>query len=1337
MRKNKALLFMLLGCIMASSMAFTACISNYSGSDSSSADSQPSNSDSQIIESSDIELVDFEDETISVAIGDTYTLPNDVVLDTNDNDYPITYTVKNQTGEEISVINNQFIISEAGGYVITCVATLPDGKTEMRTITLTVSDSEAPTIAIGACPIGYVNKEYVLPTIIITDADQNGLTSTVKVYAVGDETEIAVSDGKFTPTVAGEYVIKVNAQDGSGNTSSDEVKFIVRGEMAPFVLEDFQDNYGTEIFTMEENGYNTEDAQWLDSFDPTPDNGENADARNGVASVAFEEHEYGPHFCVRLPQEMATADFGYVYVRAYIKSAVSEYVPTVKAHSSNEFIGEYNVNEWVEIRIAVEDINSETSWFSTSKNEDETAMECFRRMMTQEKGAPLFWFPTFNVSYTDGEGNSVKDSADNYTVYVDEIGYRPVVNPEMSVEESYELGEYVTLNATVDTDLDESEYALQYTVTDPSGNSVSLDAENKFRLMEVGDYTVSVKFIHESYGGENTYTLHCVSTRSILVDEFTGAPKLGDTVTLPNATFEGGEITTSVKLDGCDDTIAVVDGAFVAGVAGTYKVTYQVNLEGLIYKTEIDITVTHELGKGEVLGFNKADDLNATALYNGVNANSVTWLPAYNGEYGVAKYTFDGEWPFITFTSAQAKEVYENGALLVIRAYVASGAVAIPELILSNGEVTAKSGACVQDQWVDYTFDIAPFLAYWFDGNEDVWTSNARIWWFGQNTSDIGMLYISDIKVVYSAQASGITVAVDGEKQAGEELTVTMNVPEGVTGATLVVRNSDGETITLTDNKFAPKAGTYTVEISCDGYDLAWTQTFEVVPIDITMDVAESYELGSYLTLNAAANTSVQGEMQYTVLDPDGEEVAVTENQFRFMKTGEYTVTAKFAHDLYGVEEVFTLNCVSTLSVEVDEYVGSPKVGETVTLPTATFDGNSAGITVGVKLDGYDYTVETENNTFIANVAGKYVVTYTKDDDGFIYNKAIEIEVGYEVVENEVLGFNQASDLNNTALYNTVNANSVTWLPAYNGEYGVAKYTFDGEWPFITFTPAQAKAAYEEGNNCIVIRAYVVDGEAAIPELILSNGEITAKSGSCTYGEWVDYKFDIAPFLAYWFEEVENVWDSNARIWWFGKNVSASGEIYIADIKVAYDEAFEKDDENEGGEGGEGGEVVPVTNPVFFDMANASSLKFSTDVADGTMEYIDATKVAADTTLPAIPEGESGYMKLSGTAAAWNALPIFLTPQAGADVVSQYSYLEFWYYNPNGGRPVVAGNWSEVATGADAQWYKVSISIADYYAANNADWYNALSSWLPFLQFRGTGGGAFTTVYISSVYLVK
>ena len=161
------------------------------------------------------------------------------------------------------------------------------------------------------------------------------------------------------------------------------------------------------------------------------------------------------------------------------------------------------------------------------------------------------------------------------------------------------------------------------------------------------------------------------------------------------------------------------------------------------------------------------------------------------------------------------------------------------------------------------------------------------------------------------------------------------------------------------------------------------------------------------------------------------------------------------------------------------------------------------------------------------------------------------------------------------------------------------------------------------------------------------------------------------------------------------------------------------------------------TDPVFFDMANASTLKFSGDVSDGTTEYIDVAKVAANANLPRIPVGESGYMKISGTTASWNALPILLTPQAGADVVSQYSYLEFWYYNPNGGRPVVAGNWSEVATGADAQWYKVSISIADYYAANNADWYNALSSWLPFLQFRGTGGGAYTTVYITSIYLTN
>ena len=101
--KKKSLLLMLLLCIaFAVGGILSAC-----GNDGSR-----------------VELVDFENETITVDLGSTYTISDTFVKDTEGNNYRLTVTVKDSAGEEISVLASQFAVEDPGGYVDTVSAGL-------------------------------------------------------------------------------------------------------------------------------------------------------------------------------------------------------------------------------------------------------------------------------------------------------------------------------------------------------------------------------------------------------------------------------------------------------------------------------------------------------------------------------------------------------------------------------------------------------------------------------------------------------------------------------------------------------------------------------------------------------------------------------------------------------------------------------------------------------------------------------------------------------------------------------------------------------------------------------------------------------------------------------------------------------------------------------------------------------------------------------------------------------------------------------------------------------------------------------------------------------------
>ena len=145
---RKSILF-LLCCILTLSLSmFVGCF----GGDGESQ----SEKESQSTPSTSIQLVDFEDKTEEVEVGTTYWL-NNVVTDTNENDYQVSYSVTNTAGDVVVLEGYELVVTDITGYVITCTAITAEGNVT-RTITLTVKDTTAPVITFGKVKEGYLNS---------------------------------------------------------------------------------------------------------------------------------------------------------------------------------------------------------------------------------------------------------------------------------------------------------------------------------------------------------------------------------------------------------------------------------------------------------------------------------------------------------------------------------------------------------------------------------------------------------------------------------------------------------------------------------------------------------------------------------------------------------------------------------------------------------------------------------------------------------------------------------------------------------------------------------------------------------------------------------------------------------------------------------------------------------------------------------------------------------------------------------------------------------------------------------------------------------------------------
>lgn len=150
-------------------------------------------------------------------------------------DYPTEITVYLKNGDsemdditETMVKDGVFTPSQTGFYVITYTLTF-QGEIQQKTVEVTVVDEEELVLDEWSAPVYdgtyYETKNIQLQSVTVNDSEDSPHVAVITVTKdEADVTSEMVSEGVFTPTIAGDYVVSYTITYGSEESEKQEVK---------------------------------------------------------------------------------------------------------------------------------------------------------------------------------------------------------------------------------------------------------------------------------------------------------------------------------------------------------------------------------------------------------------------------------------------------------------------------------------------------------------------------------------------------------------------------------------------------------------------------------------------------------------------------------------------------------------------------------------------------------------------------------------------------------------------------------------------------------------------------------------------------------------------------------------------------------------------------------------------------------------------------------------------------------------------------------------------------------------------------------------------------------
>lgn len=321
-----------------------------------------------------LDIVDWENESLEVTLGDSYTVPQKTARDKEGKSYPVEIKVlKKATGTEIPLIYGAFDVFDVSGYDVLYTATSENAKA-LKTVTLTVKDEGKPVVMIKGNNVAEVNKRFTFPEISVYD-DSGKTENTIEVYDDANH-KVSSDEEGFTPAQIGEYELRVTAKDDDGNEGSRVFKIFARSQVKENELDAFDD--AGLAYTAYSQGKSGELNQGVKSqavfsaFKKSVHSGGSAMFESGSGERT------GIYLSPRMDSANLQGDtYDYISVWYFIADGLGQ------EHEVIYGTGKKTVqsNVWQELRITGDEVGNFTRWFFNLRTGHSAIMEVSNGML--------------------------------------------------------------------------------------------------------------------------------------------------------------------------------------------------------------------------------------------------------------------------------------------------------------------------------------------------------------------------------------------------------------------------------------------------------------------------------------------------------------------------------------------------------------------------------------------------------------------------------------------------------------------------------------------------------------------------------------------------------------------------------------------------------------------------------------------------------------------------------------------------------------------------------------------------------------------------------------------
>ena len=234
-------------------------------------------------------------------------------------------------------------------------------------------DTVAPEITANGVWKSEINKEYTLPTFTAID-ERDGVVDieSVKLFKEGDSTELKVTNGKYTFTEEGKYVVTVTAVDAAGNRAEKSFTITVLQTIDEKIIATYDNQGELGVLGLTKS---TDGISFVESFTD-----EDGVTKDGLMKLTFNGNPGAEVVTMVLSEEvlekMRAANFDYIELVICVDNvdAYNGAYGGYTLYSFNKSVPAYGVGtsllckKWQTVRISLEDLAPAGSYLSDTAN---------------------------------------------------------------------------------------------------------------------------------------------------------------------------------------------------------------------------------------------------------------------------------------------------------------------------------------------------------------------------------------------------------------------------------------------------------------------------------------------------------------------------------------------------------------------------------------------------------------------------------------------------------------------------------------------------------------------------------------------------------------------------------------------------------------------------------------------------------------------------------------------------------------------------------------------------------------------------------------------------------